>query len=746
MLKTKSSQFLTGNSSATNFFDSLDRLKSTNASESLQLYAQVSQTGYYKINHQKISFRGDTIVNFTLSAVNDLPFKTAGDYLAFWDDKSLSYKQLFLKGINLGTSPPGFQPGEIGYAIQSDQYERWINRMGQLGFNSLRIYTLHPPVFYEKLAEYNESHPDKPIYLFQGIWLEDDTAGTSHDLYRFSAGFDSNAEEVISCIHGSRTIPERLGRAYGIYKTDVSQWVMGYITGREISSFEVRNTNNIHPTTISFTGNYLSLTNASPTETWLAARLDHVISYEKNNFHQERPVSASSWPTLDPLIHPTEPYDTDEDNASFDLGNLNLQKAPGGYFASFHAYPYFPNFMNEDPDYRKSSDSYGPNSYLGYLKDLKNHYKNIPLVIAEFGVPSSWGSAHQSFSGMHHGGHTEEMQGEYDVRMIKNIRDVNCAGGMMFSWMDEWFKPTWIVSLLESRGFYKNGETEITPTRQQWLNLCSAEQNFGLIAFDPSDPHEFLPYSLDVSNGFVSAVKASYDDHFFQMEIDLPTAIKATDTLWVAFDTYRSNLGESILPNKTTVTNRAEFSLLIPASADTASYFVTQTYDEFGLTERYNDADTLKQLFKSVATDGKPWDLMRWKNSSNPDAIQNIGRILMKGLGSTITTTNLHGVFVEPRKISVRIPWTMLYFTDPTRLEVINGFVSYNQGWGHIPIHAISDGIAVSVSNGKAVVNSTSRYTWPEWWNILHNHSEREKASVGVIQKGLSEIVDIQNP
>ena len=317
----------------------------------------------------------------------------------------------------------------------------------------------------------------------------------------------------------------------------------------------------------------------------------------------------------------------------------------------------------------------------------------------------------------------------------------------MFSWMDEWFKPTWIVSLLESNGHNEiiNGINTFVTTRQLWLNLCSAEQNFGLIAFDPSDPHDFFTYSLDVSNGFVSGISASYDDHFFQLEIDLPADVKSTDTLWVAFDTYRSNLGESILPNNTKVTNRAEFALQVPVSSDTANYYVTQTYDEFGLTERYNDADTLKQLFKSEATDGKPWDLMRWKNSSNPDAIQDLGKIPMKKRGSSVVITNRHGVFVEPRKISVRIPWTMLYFSDPTSLQIINGFLSFNQGWGHIPIHAIPDGIAISVSNGKKVINSTSRYTWPVWWNMVLNHSEREKASVGVIQKGLSEIVDIQN-
>ena len=95
------------------------------------------------------------------------------------------------------------------------------------------------------------------------------------------------------------------------------------------------------------------------------------------------------------------------------------------------------------------SDGEGQNSYLGYLNDLKRPLCRNPAVIGEFGVPSSWGSAHQSFSNMHHGGYSEEQQGEKNIRMMNNIIDAGCAGGFMFSWMDEWFKPTWIVATLK---------------------------------------------------------------------------------------------------------------------------------------------------------------------------------------------------------------------------------------------------------------------------------------------------------
>lgn len=650
-----------------------------------------------------------------------LPFTARNrQYLARWDGQA--WQDFYIKGINLGVGMPGTQAGDL--AVTREQYARWFKRMGEMGFNSLRVYTLHYPHFYEEFARYNAGHPERPLYLFHGIWL--DEVEEAHDLYAATAAFEASMKEVVNAVHGRGTIPTRQGQAFGTYTADISRWVMGWIIGREVSPEEIKLTDEKHAGNTRYEGQNVSIS-GSPSEVWWAEQVDKLITFERSQFKVERPISVSSWPTLDPLYHPTESERySQEDTAQVDLGKLEQHQMPAGYFASYHAYPYYPDFMNDSPEYLKYSDSEGVNNYIGYLKQLKSHYRQMPLVIAEYGVPSSWGNAHFSPSGMHHGGHDEVAQGRYNARLTRNIHDHGLAGGMLFAWMDEWWKRTWIVDeLAMPRANYR-----------LWHNITSPEQNFGMIAFDIETPPT---QSLQTGTGRIRTVEASADATFFHLRLELDQPLKPEDELVLGMDTYRDDLGEIILPNGVKTARRNEFALRL-RSEGLARWLVTQPYDLFGI---WHNSSGPQQVFQSRATVGAPWMPVRWQNGEEhvsrdgtmtfPITIDPIGELQVRREGQQPSSHD--AVIVKGRTIELRLPWTLLQFVDPTTLTVTHDDRATRVRETHS-----SEGIAVSVSLGGELLE-TGRYRWASWTQPPPVQ-EREKAGNPYMEAILKAIPD----
>jgi hypothetical protein len=322
------------------------------------------------------------------------------------------------------------------------------------------------------------------------------------------------------------------------------------------------------------------------------------------------------------------------------------------------------------------------------------------------------------------------------MRLLHNIIDAGCAGGFMFSWMDEWFKPTWIVSYLEAYGMVSGGIT--IPTRQLWHNLTSPEQNFGLITFEQTSTLPLISYQVDRTEGPLEKISATNDNSYFSLELEADRTLSAGDTVMIAFDTYLASFGESKLPNGKNLENRSEFLLTMVLSNDTALYHVTEAYDMNGLTPRFDLSNHAVQKFYSTVTDGAPWKVMEWINDGFTMKKQDIGKLPMENASDFSfgqrTTAAWNG-----NKIKVRIPWTLLYFRDPTQMNVIDGAVSYDGGHNYVISVTQSDGIAVSVYFDGVVTSSLSRYTWPLWL-VVPSTEAREKKSLEVVKTGLSSI------
>lgn len=640
-----------------------------------------------------------------------VPFSTDSTHITVWNGSD--YVPVFLKGVNLGIAVPGTFPGEL--AATRDQYSRWFEDIKDAGFNNIRLYTLHYPRFYEVLDSFNLENPQNPLFFFQGVWLNEELPGYENDLYFMTDTFRIEIEENIDCVHGNKFIPERQGKAFGDYTHDVSKWCMGYIIGREVHPGEILTTDDIHQEDNSFVGDHFAITEASASEAWFTSNLNHLVSYEYQNYQTQRPVGVSSWPTLDPLDHPEEP-NTYEDTAFVDLSKIQLMNAPAGLFISYHAYPYYPDFISLQTDYLEYYDYYGPNSYLGYLTELKTHYNDFPLIIAEYGAPSSWGIAHYATSGMNHGGFDEYNQGETNIRMLKTIRDSQCGGGMQFAWIDEWFKRTWITDPIDYDAY----------SRILWHNVSAAEQNYGLVKFEKTDSFTSLKQFDEPSD--ITEIKAKANYAFLELEIGLQDPLPIPDNLWVAFDTYAEDLGESQLPGGIEIPSRAEFALQLTNYS--AKLYVTEAYDIYGI---WHGISGDEQLFQSVVSDGAPWYIVRWKNNYSHSDVQYIGNLQYNY--DFQNPSSKDAVTLSDDKIEIKIPWSLLNVVAPDKLKVL-----HDDKNTALPEDTISDGFRIAVYYNSQWFDTEQRFAW-DTWDVINNETivETKKTSFWVMKDRLPE-------
>lgn len=689
-------------------------------------------------------------------------YRSGTTHLEVYSLASCSFQPLFIKGVNLGIATPGKYAGDLETAATKADFLRWFQLMTDAGINVVRVYTLHMDFFYDALYEFNtarEANGLTPLYLSQGIWLDEEyeeedineNLVIDPDEFRglyandLNDKFSTNINEVVHAVHGNIELSyvDRPGKAYGIYVSDVSKWVLAWIIGREVHPDEVELTNDGTPAITSYSGTHLSLPSGSPTEAWITANMDAVVSLEKSAYDDERPISFSSWPTLDPLSHSTETgTPVWEDYQQVDLNNIDSSQAPAGVFYSFHAYPYYPDFISEDPDYRTYTDSSGGNSYVGYLTALKNHYSGRPVIIAEFSVPSSWGSVHSAHSGMHHGGHDETTQGLYGARMLQNIHDTNMGGGMLFAWMDEWWKPTWLTNEFDF-STQKDGSNNLINRRAYWHNIMAPEQNYGLIGFIP-DPLNFNTLTKFDTTPWagpnITTVSAAADTTYYRLKLGLNAALNSGNEIIIAIDTYDdtvtpAKLGETQISNAVsshiggtplTTLQGSEFLLRIfhDGSNWQAQLYVGSDYDLYGL---YGGTPVSNLRSPTIPTD--IWKMVKWKTNYtvytgiDRDSVAyssfysiaantefNAGALKVRDVGASVNSKD--AVMLYNDRIEIRLPWSLLQFSDPSQQQVFHD----DSGIPDTQDSLTTTGIAQAIIFNGGLEGETNRYLWNTWF------------------------------
>ena len=400
-----------------------------------------------------------------------------------------------------------------------------------------------------------------------------------------------------------------------------------------------------------------------------------------------------------------------------------------GYFASYHVYPYYPDFIGLDSAYGAARSAECPSHYVGYLRDLQHHHAGRPLLIAEYGVPSSRGLSHLQPEGLSHGGLDERAMARLDARLTREVREAGAAGGVLFAWLDEWFKHTWVTI-----------DLELPPERTRlWHNVEDAEQHYGLLGEyaglldstpQPGGDAARWRALAELARGDTLALRVGADPSY--LYVALQGVNFAAARYVIGIDTYRRDRGEFRLPGVVepapAATAGFEFALMLTDTND-AQLLVVPWYNPYlgprasmgptDLDRLYNEQATLDHVGRDARFDSLFVTTNRWRigreGRTYPAQGRNRGRLRY----GRAEDSSLADWYLDRSAglIEVRLPWALLNVTDPSSRRVM---VRY-RGEGTFET-AVTDGFRFAVAGlgraGGALTTwlpPTRNFVWTTW-------------------------------
>lgn len=731
---------------------------------------------FFQVTHKKNNTFTKSINGITL------PAQTGKKYLQLFD-KSNKPHDVLLKGVNIGMAKPGTFPGES--SITKKEYLRWFKQIGAMNANVIRIYTIQPPAFYKAIADYN-SKAKHPLYIFHGIWVNEEKMTSLGDVFDkdLTDEFVKHIQNTIDIVHGNANIPKKKGHASGKYNIDISKYVIGWVLGIEWDPTVVQRTNEQNKGMANFEGHFFRTVNSRPFEIWLAKAMNETATYETTLYSWQRPISFTNWVTSDLLSHPIHEFD-EEDMVTVDP-NLIQQKPEfhGGYFASYHVYPYYPDFFSYSTKYLDYIDFRGnKNSYSGYLHDLKKAHI-MPIVIAEFGVPSSRGMTHRNIYGWNQGNLSEEEQGKINVHLFEDIQHEGMAGGIVFAWQDEWFKRTW-----------NNMDLDNPDRRPYWSNAQTSEQQFGLLSFDPGDKNTPLYVDGNIDDWKKAKIKATpinassliQKNDKFDQERNIKQWFVTSDERYVYFrlDFEKDNesfdwskigamilldtipdQGQHSLPGSSGLKSEAGIDFVIDLKGPNKSRIVVDSYyDPFyyqygkinNFLPKVDSVDKINNgLFhKTILALNRPMDVIdRDKTYHVPFESYETGQLKFgNGNPNHIKFDSMTDISYNKKNhiVEVRIPWQLLNVKDPSKHEII-GDIWENGLDSSIEIPGIKMAIVTyrpdthdllgsrflsystaTIEDNELKAHDMFEYQWNDWHDPTYH--ERLKKSYFIMQK-----------
>ncbi|MDD6160196.1 MAG: hypothetical protein PUB51_03585 [Oscillospiraceae bacterium] len=678
--------------------------------------------GWYYLHYSKGAYlpaRGDGAVS--------VPVKAEGQSFFRYDPDTGQYAPFTVKGVNMGAGIPGHWATD--FAIDYDTYLLWFGQIADMGANTLRVYTIQSEAFYNAFYAFNTARERDgldPLLLLQGVWVNDYSQNSRRDYYDedLLQTFLEDCRTAVNVLHGAQNLSrgEISGAGSGIYRKDVSPWVLGYILGVEWEDLTVAYTDQKYPDA-AFRGTYFRTSeDATPTECFLARVGERIVDYETSRYGVQRPIAFSNWPTTDPFEYSEKVTRHFYKCARVDVEHLQAtEEFHAGQFASYHVYPYYPDYLQYESDWSRfglpdPTAFFTPegelNTYRAYLTMLAGHH-TMPVLISEFGVSTGRGMAQRDLNtGRNQGNLSEKAQGEALVRCWEDIMASGCSGACVFTWQDEWFKRTW------------NTMYAVNLTRTPyWSDYQTNEQYFGLLAFDPGeeesvcyvdgDPAEWEgDEPLCEQDGLQLTMK--YDEKFLYFLVRWDDPAYPPGRLYIPLDITPKS-GALRCPDYALTFPRGVDFLVILEDGPNSRVLVQERYEALRanysrevcgfdtyLTGNIPAADSRKfvpiNMILQTAT------ALLTGEAEAPAEVYETGALVCGNANPASADFNSLADFCFGEAcVELRLPWQLLNFADPSRMTVHDDYYDGNYGVEFLSVDRLYAGVSPQSRSATSV-------------------------------------------
>ena len=650
-----------------------------------------------------------------------------------------SWQPLEIRGVDVTASLPGEPASD--YAAGQETYLRWFWAIHQLGANTLRVPTIMDSAFYDALYRFN-TESGASLYLLQGLQVEDTANYGARDAYDydFRELLIQNGQRAVDVIHGRKVLPTGDASGTGLYRKDVSPWVLGYLVGHEWDSGNIAYTNRStqHPT--SYQGEYFATApGANRFEALMAEVMDRVTAYETEKYHTQRLIAFINDPGNDPFA-----YETLYATRFFKYNQVDAQRVVptealrSGYFAAYRLSQFNDEFISYFTPQQRAAlgdkllglDHTG--LYHGYLQ-LLDRYHTLPVVAAGFGYSTARAPIYEGEPPLN-----EQQQGERIVQLCQEAREAGWAGVFVSTWQDVWERKTWNTSyaILDS----------VMPV---WQDVQTDGQCYGLLEFSlgeeppclvDGDPGEWGPEDVvwQSENGSLSM---QYDEKYLYFYARWDGFGPQAGPLYIPIDLTPQS-GSTYCENYELAFERPCDFVICINGTNLSRVLVQERYETLWAMHAFETdyTDPYEEIRAPDSPTFRPIRLLVQRNDpvpvgSSPDwwipnPTYETGRLRHGNADPAAADyDSLADFCFAPEGVELRIPWELLNFSDPARMTIHDDYYT------HYGVENLSiDQLYVGLADGNEGRRIPLEPFALEGWGRTKEYHERLKRSYYILQ------------